>query len=91
MFVHILFDEILFADGFDSCIIGIPDILIFEPRQGYCGLALEVKTNTGRASEHQKEWQKKLRERGWKAEICKGLEACIDCIDEYFEDSSKVL
>ena len=70
---------------------GIPDILIFEPRQGYCGLALEVKTNTGRASEHQKEWQKKLRERGWKAEICKGLEACIDCIDEYFEDSYKVL
>jgi len=63
---------------------GIPDILIFEPRNGYVGLALEVKTSTGRASEHQKMWQHRLREKGWKAEICKGLEACIDCIDEYF-------
>lgn len=65
---------------------GIPDILIFEPRNGYVGLALEVKTPTGRASEHQKMWQHKLRERGWKAEICKGLNACIECIDSYFSD-----
>ncbi len=63
---------------------GIPDLLIFEPRNGYCGLALEVKTKTGRASEHQVKWQEQLRERGWKAEICKGLDACIQAIDEYF-------
>jgi hypothetical protein len=70
---------------------GIPDLLIFEPSGGYCGLALEVKTDKGRASEHQLEWQKNLSQRGWKAVICKGYEACIGAIDEYFNDSSKVL
>ena len=70
---------------------GIPDLLIFEPRNGYVGLALEVKTMVGRASEHQKDWQEKLRARGWKAEICKGLNACIECIDEYFGENIDVL
>lgn len=64
---------------------GIPDILIFEPRGEYVGLAVEVKTATGRASDHQKEWQERLRERGWRAEICKGLDACITVIDDYFK------
>lgn len=70
---------------------GIPDLLIFEPRNGYVGLALEVKTMVGRASPHQKQWQHDLQQRGWKAEICKGLNACIECIDEYFGVKSDVL
>lgn len=70
---------------------GIPDLLIFEPRNGYVGLALEVKTKTGRASEHQLKWQKELQERGWKAEIRKGLEQCLEAIDEYFGESDSVL
>lgn len=70
---------------------GIPDLLIFEPRNGYVGLAIEVKTAVGRASEHQIEWQKKLQERGWRAEICKGLDPCIKLIDEYFGEPTNVL
>jgi hypothetical protein len=70
---------------------GIPDLLIFEPSNGYVGLAIEIKTPTGRASEHQKDWVEKLRDRGWKAEICKGLNACITVIDEYFGESNDVL
>lgn len=70
---------------------GIPDLLIFEPRNGYCGLALEVKTATGRASSHQLEWQKRLEDKGWKAVIRKGLDACIEEIDSYFSDNSRVL
>lgn len=70
---------------------GIPDLLIFEPRNGYVGLALEVKTMVGRASPHQKEWQERLRGKGWKAEICKGLNACIECIDDYFGVKDDVL
>lgn len=70
---------------------GIPDLLIFEPSNGYVGLAIEIKTMSGRASEHQKEWQKGLQERGWRAEICKGLSSCVELIDEYFGESDKVL
>jgi hypothetical protein len=63
---------------------GIPDLLIFEPRGPYAGLAIEVKTDKGRPSPHQKEWIAALNSRGWRADICKGLDACIQVVDEYF-------
>ena len=37
------------------------------------------------ATEVQKEWIKDLQERGYKAEICKGLPPILDLIDWYFE------
>ena len=64
---------------------GIPDLLIFEPRSMYVGLALEVKTTKGRASEEQKEWARALNSRGWRAEIAHGFEECADIICEYFD------
>jgi hypothetical protein len=63
---------------------GIPDLLIFEPRGMYIGLAIEVKTEKGRPSPHQKEWIKDLNTRGWRAEICKGYDDCAAVIHEYF-------
>jgi hypothetical protein len=63
---------------------GIPDLLIFEPRGNYVGLAIEVKTSTGRASKEQKIWVKQLQERGWRAEIGRGYEDCAGLIKEYF-------
>lgn len=63
---------------------GIPDLLVFEPRGMYQGLAIEVKTKTGRPSPHQKEWVQNLNDRGWRAEICRGYEECESVINEYF-------
>ena len=63
---------------------GVPDMLVFEPRGFYNGLAIEVKTEKGRASDEQKAWIKSLNDRGWRAEICKGFEECADVICEYF-------
>lgn len=64
---------------------GVPDLLIFEPRHGYAGLALEVKTDKGRARDEQKVWQEELRARGWKAEIAKGFDDCWTVIADYFD------
>lgn len=63
---------------------GVPDMLIFEPRGMYNGLAIEVKTEKGRASDEQKAWIRGLNDRGWRAEICKGFDECADVISEYF-------
>ena len=63
---------------------GVPDMLIFEPRGFYNGLAIEVKTEKGRASEEQIAWIKALNNRGWRAEICNGFDECADVIYEYF-------
>jgi len=63
---------------------GVPDMIIYEPRGMYAGLAIEVKTEKGRASDEQKAWIRNLNSRGWRAEICKGFEECADVICDYF-------
>ena len=64
---------------------GFPDLQITEARKGYHGLFIEIKTHKGRATQVQKEWIEALKERGYKAEICKGLPAILELIDWYFE------
>jgi hypothetical protein len=64
---------------------GIPDLLIFDQRGMYSGLAIEVKTEKGRPSDHQKEWIKNLNNRGWRAEVCRGFDEAADVIFEYFD------
>ena len=62
---------------------GFPDLQITEARKGFYGLFIEIKTHKGTATQVQKEWIKDLQERGYKAEIAKGLPAILDLIDDY--------
>ena len=67
---------------------GFPDLFLSEARNGYHGLALEIKTIKGRATKEQKEWIEALNERGYKAVIVKGLPDILNCIDSYFLNQS---
>ena len=67
---------------------GFPDLFIYEARNGYHGLALEIKTIKGRATKEQKEWIEALNERGYKAEVVKGLPDILDLIDNYLNHKS---
>ena len=62
---------------------GQPDLFIYEAKGIYHGLAIEIKTIKGRATKDQKKWIMDLQDRGWRAEICKGLPAILDLIDKY--------
>jgi hypothetical protein len=64
---------------------GVPDILIFEPRNDYNGLMIELKTTKGKTSIHQKEWIDKLNDRKYMAVVCRGFKDAIDTIDLYFK------
>ena len=66
---------------------GFPDLFIYEPRNGFHGLAIEIKTIKGLATKEQKEWIDDLNERGYKAKICKGLPEILDVIDKYLKRS----
>jgi len=66
---------------------GFPDLFIYEPRNEYNGLAIEMKKEKGGvASPEQKRWQEQLRNRGYASYICKGSEEAIKIIDEYFNE-----
>ena len=66
---------------------GMPDLFIYEARNGFHGLAIEIKTIKGRATKEQKEWIEALNERGYKAAIVKGLPDILELIDGYLKRS----
>ena len=64
---------------------GFPDLQITEARKGFHGLFIEIKTYKGTATQVQKDWIKDLQDRGYRAEICKGLPEILDLIDSYLK------
>tara|TARA_B100001094_G_scaffold7119_1_gene6346 strand:- start:1150 stop:1503 length:354 start_codon:yes stop_codon:yes gene_type:complete len=68
---------------------GFPDLFIYEIAKIndviYHGLAIELKTKTGRPSKEQKEWIRQLQKRGYKASICKGIDETINEINNYLK------
>ena len=66
---------------------GFPDLFFYEPRQGFNGLAIELKRDKGRATPEQKKWREQLTERGYRSVICKGR-ACLEEIRFYFKEDN---
>lgn len=65
---------------------GVPDILGFVPRQGFVGLAIELKATGGRLSPQQAEWLDHLNSIGWLAVVCVGLDKAQETIASYLRE-----
>lgn len=62
---------------------GLPDLLIFEPRGGFHGLMLELKTPSGQVSVFQKEFLKNLHDRGYRGWVSFSYEDAVIVIEDY--------
>lgn len=62
---------------------GLPDLLIFEPKNGYNGLAIELKVGYNKPSKEQYIWLEELRVKGWVTHWTNSLDEAIDIIDNY--------
>lgn len=56
---------------------GIPDIMIYEPRDRYHGLAIEMKSRQGIVTAEQLLWHERLQRRGWVVCVCRSAEEAI--------------
>ena len=64
---------------------GVPDILIFKPKNGAVGLAIELKRRTGgRLSPYQKYWLDELENNGWAVFVAEGSDAAIKAIENFY-------
>jgi hypothetical protein len=70
------------ATGYKS---GFPDLFIYEPRNGYNGLAIELKVKGNYASPKQKEVLLLLNKAGYFAKVCTGFDEATELIDEYLK------
>jgi hypothetical protein len=62
---------------------GVPDYLLLFPVEPYHGLAIELKSLSGYASAEQKIWIERLRNNGYRAEICRGADAAWAVVCDY--------
>lgn len=62
---------------------GVPDWLVCEPRQGYNGLAIELKVNGGRLSVDQSARLVEFRDRGWKCMLIYNMDEFMNALEEY--------
>ena len=66
-------------------VAGFPDVFCYDARGGYHGLALELKVKGNYASQKQKNWIKRLNERGYMAKVCTGFDDAKKFIDDYYD------
>lgn len=62
---------------------GVSDTLMFVPRSKWHGLCVEFKSNIGRQSLAQIEWQQKVEAQGFRYEVVRSLEEFKKLIVEY--------
>lgn len=65
---------------------GVSDIILLYPNKSYHGLCIEMKTPSGKQSEHQIEWQKDVENQGYKYTICHSFDEFKDTVENYLND-----
>lgn len=64
---------------------GVPDLMLPVARWGFNGLAIELKSTKGRASEHQATYLARLVEHGWRVALCRSVDHALREISGYLE------
>lgn len=49
---------------------GVPDVLLLVPRNGFCGLAIEMKFGKNKTTASQEDWLERLKKAGYKTAVC---------------------
>ena len=62
---------------------GVPDLFLSVPRNGHCGLYLEMKTETGRVSPQQEQFMADAVRFGYAAVVCRSSMAAIEAVGRY--------
>lgn len=64
---------------------GVSDLFLALPSNGCHGLFIEMKSQTGRVSHHQKEFLARQAKAGYQCEVCNSLENFIKIVTEYMK------
>lgn len=64
---------------------GVSDILILKPSKSFSGACIELKTPTGRLSNHQKSFLSLMKEHGYFTAVCRSAREAKDIISFYLE------
>lgn len=75
--------KIMKAEGVVS---GVADLILMKPSRQYHALCIEMKTDKGRQSDNQKDWQFVIESHGYNYVICRTLEEFINTINKHINE-----
>jgi hypothetical protein len=64
---------------------GVSDLLLLIPMKGFGCLGIEMKSDKGKQTVNQFEWQKEFEKNGNKYAVCKSLDEFIIIINDYLK------
>ena len=67
----------------EGVVAGVADLILPVPNKHYHSLCVEMKTEEGKQSPSQREWQEKVESVGNKYVICRSLEQFIVEVEDY--------
>lgn len=68
----------------EGVISGVADLILLKPNSRYGALLIEMKTGSGRQSQHQKDWQSDLCSLDeYKYAVCRSVADFLDTVSEY--------
>ena len=69
----------------EGVVAGVADLILFAPSGGYHALCIEMKTETGRQSKEQKEWQEAVESQGYQYSLCRSFDEFYELIENYIK------
>lgn len=70
----------------EGVVAGVADLILLVPNKHHHALLIEMKTEKGRQSPSQREWQKNIEQYNYKYVICRSLDDFIKTINDYLND-----
>jgi hypothetical protein len=67
---------------------GVSDMILLFPAHGYSALCIEFKTETGKQSTAQRDWQKLVESNNCKYIICRSFDDFCEQINEYLKNEN---
>lgn len=62
---------------------GVSDLILMKKRGPFGALCIEMKTETGRQSSYQQEWQRIIESEGYKYVVCRSVDQFRAILSEY--------
>lgn len=65
---------------------GVADLMLVVPNKFYPYMCIELKSEKGKQSEHQKDFQRAVESIGAKYVVCRSLEEFIEVVNDYLTE-----
>lgn len=69
----------------EGVVAGVSDLILLLPRKDHHALCIEMKTEKGRQSDNQKEFEDAVVEQGYKYIVCRSFDEFMEEIDNYIK------